>query len=559
MNNLEVLVPLNTAPLSTVDEVVVKRQGDDSASRAPAGALPISTAVSQALDALETTAANDATQKADAARGAAIAAIPTSTDGLAEGTTNPNRRYFTEQRVRDTTLGTLPTAPASAIAPADKTVEALAKLQAQQSATAAVASAALPATARGAQQGVAPLVDGQVPSMFIPGAQDEIIEANTFAEFPVTGSVNKIYLALDTGRLYRWGGTTYAEVSPSPGSTDEVPEGPSGTRRYFTEERVNTTQISDMTLTATSATIQNGESLRVILGKLQGQLTNAINGFANRVLTTALDGISFLSDAQVTATTVIRDAIGRLQAQVNGKLGRRVGDGTDMTFGNVGDLQLVQRQGSQFVGIDSISDTSYTLATRPPPAGVPDDVIRLKGVGNARSVWQESNGVNWGMQNGHAVIWLDSFPASKALTPMTGALVDLPDSYTLPGNLLNENSQVRIRPRFVAANPTGTNQVQVLVNGSPVYESTAGNWWQQMGEIRFNNLGAMNAQEFFGPGTTGTGLGNSNSNQYSNPAGSPGSLRTFDTTADLTITFKAVGASGTSIKLAGFVLEVFDR
>lgn len=562
MSDLPVNLPLDSSPIGPTDEVIVRRQGGPLVGRAPAGALPVSTAMSQALDMLATTAANDATQKADAARGAAIAAIPTSTDGLAEGTVNPSRRYFTEQRVRDTTLGTLPASPASAIAPNDRTVEALAKLQAQQTATAAVAAAALPATQRGAQNGVAELVNGLVPSTRLPSFVDDVLEFANLAAFPPTGEPGKIYIAVngatpsDPTKQYRWSGSAYSEITSSPGSTDAVPEG--STNRYFTDGRVNAAVLSDMVFNVLTDVI-NGDTVRIAIGKLQARLADAITNFANRVRTTALDGISFVSDAQVTATTVIRDAIGRLQAQVNGKLGRRLGDGTDMTFGNVADLQLVQRQGSQFVGVDSISDTSYTLATRPPAAGVPDDPIRLKGVGNVRSVWQESNGVNWGMQNGHAVIWLDSFPAAKALTPMTGAFVDLPDSYVVPGGLLNENSQVRMRPRFVAANPTATNQVQVLVNGSPVYESSAGSWFQQSGEVRFNNLGALNAQEFFGPGTTGTGLGNSNSSQYSNPAGSPGSLRAFDTAADLTITFRAIGASGTSIKLAGFVLEVFDR
>lgn len=549
MSDFPINAPVETSPLAGADEVIVRRQGAPAASRAPASSMPVSTAVAQALDVVASNAAADATTKSNAAQ-AAAASDATAKANAAQAAAATDA----------TTKANAAQAAAIAAAATDATTKAN---NARDSANQTALNTYVPLSQRGANNGVATLdATGKVPAIQLPSFVDDVLEFATLAAFPPTGETGKIYIAINGAnasnptKQYRWSGTAYSEITSSPGSTDAVAEGT--TNRYFTEERVNLTQITGLVLNVIT-TIANGDTLRVALGKLQGQLNDAITNFASRVRSTTLDGISFVSDAQVTATTIIRDAIGRLQAQVNGKLGRRVGDGTDMTFGNVGDLQLVQRQGTQFIGVDSLSDTSFTLATRPPPAGVPDDVIRLKGVGNARSVWQESNGVNWGMQNGHAVIWLDSFPASKALTPMTGALVDLPDSYTLPGNLLNENSQVRIRPRFVSANPTATNQVQVLVNGSPVYESSAGSWFQQTGEIRFNNLGAMNAQEFFGPGTTGTGLGNSNSNQYSNPAGSPGSLRTFDTTADLTITFKAVGASGTSIKLAGFVLEVFDR
>ncbi len=514
MTDLALNAPENPAPLTGADNLLVQRQGEPNASRTTADKLPVSTATAQALSDVALEAAQDATFKASTAKQEAIESAQLDATARADA-------------ARD-----------DAIAYAD--------------------SAFISQAEKGALNGVAPLVNGLVPSLFLPGAQDEILSFPTRPAFPATGLIDKLYVAEDTGKAYRWTGSSYVEIPSSPGTTDEVPEGPSGMRLYFMPERVNETSITGMVFNVLTP-IANGETLRIILGKLQGQLSNAINNFAANVRATVLTGINTTADGDISATTTVLQSIGRLVARVSARLIRRLPDGTDMEFGNIGNGQLVRRVGTQFVGESSISDISYTIGERPPAAGNANEVIRLRQVGNVRSVWQESNGTNWGMQNGRATIIQDAFPASKPLVAMTGALVDLPDSYTIPGGLLNENAEVRIRGRFVSSNPTATNQVQVLINGSPVYESTAGSWFQQMGEVRFNNLGALNAQEFFGIGTSGTGFGNSNSNTYSNPAGSPGSLRSFNTASNLTITFKAIGASGTSIKLSGITVEVIDR
>lgn len=61
----------------------------------------------------------------------------------------------------------------------------------------------------------ADLVDGKIPASQIPGSVDDIEEVSSFSEFPAKGEANKIYLALDTNKAYRWGGSTYVEISPS--------------------------------------------------------------------------------------------------------------------------------------------------------------------------------------------------------------------------------------------------------------------------------------------------------------------------------------------------------
>jgi len=46
-------------------------------------------------------------------------------------------------------------------------------------------------------------------------AQQEIIEANDLASFPVSGEAEKVYVAKDTNKLYRWDGAAYQELSAS--------------------------------------------------------------------------------------------------------------------------------------------------------------------------------------------------------------------------------------------------------------------------------------------------------------------------------------------------------
>lgn len=68
----------------------------------------------------------------------------------------------------------------------------------------------------GAANGVAELDGtGKVPSSQLPSYVDDVEEYANLAAFPVTGESGKIYIALDTNLTYRWGGTTYVEISPS--------------------------------------------------------------------------------------------------------------------------------------------------------------------------------------------------------------------------------------------------------------------------------------------------------------------------------------------------------
>lgn len=164
------------------------------------------------------------------------------------------------------------TAAGTAAATADaKAVDA----QADADSALAIANAAIPLTQKGAVSGVAPLGgDSKVPAAYLPSYVDDVVEYANLAAFPATGESGKIYVALDTGKIYRWSGSAYAEISPSPGSTDAVPEG--ATNKYFTVARVLATFLTGLSV-ATGGPIVDTDTVLAAFGKLQNQMNLKAN------------------------------------------------------------------------------------------------------------------------------------------------------------------------------------------------------------------------------------------------------------------------------------------
>jgi hypothetical protein len=75
----------------------------------------------------------------------------------------------------------------------------------------------------------------KIPAGQLPSYVDQVLEFVNLAAFPTPGTAGIIYVALDTNKVYRWGGSAYTEISPSPGSSDAVPEG--STNLYYTTAR----------------------------------------------------------------------------------------------------------------------------------------------------------------------------------------------------------------------------------------------------------------------------------------------------------------------------------
>ena len=102
--------------------------------------------------------------------------------------------------------------------------------------TGALGFTPLDAAQKNAANGIAPLgADSKVPAAYLPSYVDDVLEYANTAGFPAIGETAKIYVALDTNKTYRWSGSAYVEISPSPGTTDSLTEG--ATNLYFTTAR----------------------------------------------------------------------------------------------------------------------------------------------------------------------------------------------------------------------------------------------------------------------------------------------------------------------------------
>jgi len=136
-------------------------------------------------------------------------------------------------------------------------------------------------TERGVSGGVATLDQfARIPASQLPSYVDDVLEYLTAAEFPATGETGKIYIAINQGtaanptRQYRWTGSVYAEINPSPGTTDALTEG--STNLYFNESRVRNAVLTGLSL-ASSAAVAATDSVLAAFGKLQAQLNSKIS------------------------------------------------------------------------------------------------------------------------------------------------------------------------------------------------------------------------------------------------------------------------------------------
>ena len=69
---------------------------------------------------------------------------------------------------------------------------------------------------KGASNGLAELdTSGHVPTSQLPSYVDDVVEYSSQSAFPPVGSAGIIYVATDTNLTYRWGGSSYVEISPS--------------------------------------------------------------------------------------------------------------------------------------------------------------------------------------------------------------------------------------------------------------------------------------------------------------------------------------------------------
>jgi hypothetical protein len=79
--------------------------------------------------------------------------------------------------------------------------------------------------------GIAPLLNGIIPSQFLPSFVDDALEFDNLAAFPVTGEQGKIYIAKNTNLIYRWASSIYVLIGDGT-SVDVIGVGAVAFARY---------------------------------------------------------------------------------------------------------------------------------------------------------------------------------------------------------------------------------------------------------------------------------------------------------------------------------------
>ena len=187
---------------------------------------------------------------------------------------------------------------------------------------------------------------GKVPAGQLPSYVDDILEYANFASLPGTGESGKIYITTDNNKTYRWGGSSYIEITASPGSTDSVAEGT--TNLYFTTARarasisvsgslsynsttgvISYTQPSNVSAFTNDSGYITGITSAMVTGALgytpynstnpAGYITSAaLSGYATQSWVTSqgyLTSLGFSYGTGVTANYVVqRDANGYMYA-----------------------------------------------------------------------------------------------------------------------------------------------------------------------------------------------------------------------------------------------------
>lgn len=129
----------------------------------------------------------------------------------------------------------------------------------------------------GIANGLVPL-DGtaKISSTYLPSYVDDVLEYATYNLLPAVGETGKIYVVISDSNngnktwQYRWTGSVYAAITPSPGTTDSVVEGV--TNLYFTVSRVLATALTGFS-TASKAVVTAADTVVSAIGKLQAQIT----------------------------------------------------------------------------------------------------------------------------------------------------------------------------------------------------------------------------------------------------------------------------------------------
>jgi hypothetical protein len=132
----------------------------------------------------------------------------------------------------------------------------------------------------GVASGVATLdSSGKIPSSQLPSYVDDVLEYSAKSSFPTTGETGKIYVDTSTNLTYRWGGSSYVEISAS------------------------------IALGETSSTAYAGDKGKAVTDALSSHTTNKNNPHSVTKAQVGLGNVDNTSDANKPISTATQTAL----------------------------------------------------------------------------------------------------------------------------------------------------------------------------------------------------------------------------------------------------------
>lgn len=252
----------------------------------------------------------------------------------------------------------------------------------------------------------ATLVGGTVPANQLPSYVDDVLEFANVASLPNTGETGKIYVALNTGKIYRWSGSAYFEISTPPANTDAVPEGSSNL--YFTNARARNSFGTGTTGQVVAWSGSEWTAGTVAIASVTG-------------LQTALDGKAASSHSHdasaINAGTVSADRLPLASANTRGAV--RIGTGVSIDGNGAISVSIpsldwgsITGKPSTFApeahaashlpeGVDELFDQSLNQADAPTFAGVAlTGTFPALQIASAIGLYYDSAAEYWLLDNG---------------------------------------------------------------------------------------------------------------------------------------------------------------
>jgi hypothetical protein len=195
---------------------------------------------------------------------------------------------------------------------------------------------------KGQPNGVATLDGtGRVPAAQLPSYVDDVVEYANLAGFPGTGENGKIYVALDTNKIYRWSGSVYIEIS----SNDITGSGVTNyTARWTSANTLGTGVLYDNGTNVGIGTTSPAHKLDINGGAI----------FLDSDWPIYLGSTNAFIEGNSSGTIV----------RINGSAGFKVTDGGDTRF-------LIDTNGNVGIGTSSPSTSLHVYGSTPVRAETP--------------------------------------------------------------------------------------------------------------------------------------------------------------------------------------------